>query len=319
MLFSEIYGSYFHAVSDILREASAGGLTGKRLTELVRETAFAESTLSIPAALKDGSWPLLDRDLKPVLRHAPSMPLATLQKRWLKALLLDRRIALFAPSAAGLEDVEPLYRPEVFVLFDQYADGDPYEDETYIKCFQMILQAIREKRVLRVRFHDHTGRPHAISCVPYRLGYSARSATGWNGSFCTSPTLKRRRAALTAASIRSGSAMTGPTKPNCSSASSPSGQSWRSAHRRRLWTWSGSVLSGRRENFTKAGAENLLGCTKIFLILGHPFSFSHFSCTIHLHVPGDGFVPSNILSRRRNLWTSSSRSLNAAVRSGQRS
>ena len=174
MLFSEIYGSYFHAVSDILREASAGGLTGKRLTELVRETAFAESTLSIPAALKDGSWPLLDRDLKPVLRHAPSMPLATLQKRWLKALLLDRRIALFAPSAAGLEDVEPLYRPEVFVLFDQYADGDPYEDETYIKCFQMILQAIREKRVLRVRFHDHTGRPHAISCVPYRLEYSEK-------------------------------------------------------------------------------------------------------------------------------------------------
>ena len=174
MLFSEIYGSYFHVVAAILTEASAGGLTGKRLTGLVREKAFAESTLSIPAALKDGSWPLLDQDLKPVLRHVPSMPLTTLQKRWLKALLLDRRIALFAPSAAGLEDVEPLYRPEVFVLFDQYADGDPYEDETYIKCFQIMLQAIREKRMLRVRFHDHTGRPHAIVCVPYRLEYSEK-------------------------------------------------------------------------------------------------------------------------------------------------
>ena len=174
MLFSEIYGSYFHVVAAILTEASAGCLTGKRLTELVREKAFAESTLAIPAALKDGSWPLLDSDLKPILRHAPSMPLSTLQKRWLKALLLDRRIALFAPSATGLEDVEPLYRPEVFVLFDQYADGDPYEDETYVKSFQMILQAIREKRMLRVRFHDHTGRPHVIVCVPYRLEYSEK-------------------------------------------------------------------------------------------------------------------------------------------------
>lgn len=174
MLFSEIYGSYFHVVASILTEASAGGLTGSRLTELVREKAFAESTLAIPAALRDGSWPLLDRDLKPVLRHAPSMPLTTLQKRWLKALLLDRRIALFAPSAAGLEDVEPLYRPEVFVFFDQYADGDPYEDETYIKCFRLILQAIRDKRMLWVCFHDHTGRTRAITCFPYRLEYSEK-------------------------------------------------------------------------------------------------------------------------------------------------
>lgn len=174
MLFSEIYGSYFHVVAAILTEASAGGLTGKRLTELVREKAFAESTLSIPAALKDGSWPLLDRNLNPVLAHTPSMPLTTLQKRWLKALLLDRRIALFAPNTAGLEDVEPLYRPETFVLFDQYADGDPYEDETYIVCFRTILQAIREKRMVRVRFHDRTGRPHTIVCAPYRLEYSEK-------------------------------------------------------------------------------------------------------------------------------------------------
>lgn len=174
MLFSEIYGSYFHAVSAILTEASAGGLTAERLTELVREKAFAESTLVIPAALRDGSWPLLDRDLKPVLAHPPSMPLTTLQKRWLKALLLDRRIALFAPSTAGLEDVEPLYRPETFVLFDQYADGDPYEDENYIRCFRTVLRAIREQRMLRVRFHDHSGRRHAITCAPYRLEYSEK-------------------------------------------------------------------------------------------------------------------------------------------------
>lgn len=174
MLFSEIYGSYFQVVAAILAEASAGGLTDRRLTELVREKAFSESTLSIPAALGDGSWPLLDRGMKPVLAHSPTMPLTTLQKRWLKALLLDRRIALFTPDGSGLEDVEPLYRPETFVLFDQYADGDPYEDETYIACFRMILQAIREKRLLRVHFHDHTGRRHAIVCTPYRLEYSEK-------------------------------------------------------------------------------------------------------------------------------------------------
>ena len=37
MLFSEIYGSYFHVVSAILDEATKGCLSDKRMTELVSE------------------------------------------------------------------------------------------------------------------------------------------------------------------------------------------------------------------------------------------------------------------------------------------
>ena len=87
MLFSEIYGSYFNVVAAVLAEAVKGELTGRRLTELVREKAFADSARTIPAALKDGRWPLLDDDFQTVIRHEPTMPLTTLQRRWLKALL----------------------------------------------------------------------------------------------------------------------------------------------------------------------------------------------------------------------------------------
>lgn len=174
MLFSEIYGSYFNVVAAVLEEAAGGGLTEGWLTELVQEKAFAESVLTIPAALKGGDWPLLDKNLAPVLRHKPTMPLTTLQKRWLKALLLDPRIALFAPDTSGLEDVEPLYRPETFVRFDRYADGDPYSDEGYVRCFRTVLRAVREKRRLKIRFHSRTGARHRITCIPYRLEYSAK-------------------------------------------------------------------------------------------------------------------------------------------------
>ena len=174
MLFSEIYGSYFNVVAAVLAEAAEGCLTEGCLTGLVQEKAFAESVLTIPAALKSGDWPLLDKNLAPVLRHKPTMPLTDLQKRWLKALLLDPRIALFAPDATGLEDVEPLYTPETFVWFDRYADGDPYSDEGYIRCFRTVLQAIREKRRLKIRFHSRTGARHRITCTPYRLEYSAK-------------------------------------------------------------------------------------------------------------------------------------------------
>ena len=174
MLFSEVYGSYFRVLEEVLGKASEGVLTEKELTAIVQEKAFAESGLSIPANLKDGTWPLLTKECSTPLRHRPTQPLSLLQKRWLKALLLDPRIALFAPDDEGLEDIEPLFSPDTFVYFDRYADGDPYEDETYIACFQLILQALREKRKLRVRFRGHTGVRHCVVCIPVRLEYSAK-------------------------------------------------------------------------------------------------------------------------------------------------
>ena len=174
MLFSEIYGSYFHVVADILTEAADGCLTERRVTELIREKAFAESALFIPAALKSGDWPLLDEEWKSVLRYKPTMPVTTLEKRWLKSLTLDPRIALFQPDTSGLEEVEPLYCRDTFVLFDQYSDGDPFEDPRYIACFRTVLRAIREKRKLRIRYRGHTGLRHSTVCIPYQLEYSSK-------------------------------------------------------------------------------------------------------------------------------------------------
>ncbi|MBR2783510.1 MAG: WYL domain-containing protein [Firmicutes bacterium] len=174
MIFSEIYGSYYQAVSAILSRAVEGTLDERSLIDAVQQYAFGESVVTIPARLKDGSWPLLTADLRTPLRHAPATPLSLLEKRWLKALLLDPRIRLFDPPTAGLEEVEPLFRPEDFVYFDRYADGDDFEDPRYVEHFRLILRALREKRKLRVRFHGHSGLRHSFLCIPYRLEYSAK-------------------------------------------------------------------------------------------------------------------------------------------------
>ena len=174
MLFHEVYGRYFAVVSEILTEAVAGTLTDAKLTELVREKAFAESALTIPAALKNGTWPFLRPDNSTVLEHAPTMPLTTLERRWLKALLSDPRIALFAPDTTGLEDVEPLYPQDAFVYYDRYSDGDPFEDPEYQQVFRTILTAIHEKRRLRIRFKSGHGRRQSWICLPVRLEYSSK-------------------------------------------------------------------------------------------------------------------------------------------------
>ena len=174
MLFNEVYGRYFSVVAEILTEASNGSLTDARLTELVCEKAFAESSLAIPAALKSGAWPFLRRDNRTVLEHAPSMPLTKLELRWLKSLLSDPRIALFAPDVTGLENVEPLYPKDVFVYYDRYADGDPYGDPNYQATFRVILSAIQEQRRLRIRFRSGHGRSQSWLCLPERLEYSSK-------------------------------------------------------------------------------------------------------------------------------------------------
>lgn len=174
MLFHELYGSYFRVVSTVLEEAVLGTLTAQRLGQLVREKAFAESVLTIPAALQSGEWPLVARDMGTPLHHAPTCPLTTLEKRWLKALLLDPRIQLFGVCGDGLEDMEPLFTPEMFFYFDRYSDGDPYEDPGYIERFRTVLTALREKRKLRVEFEGRHGRRRTWVCVPYLLEYSAK-------------------------------------------------------------------------------------------------------------------------------------------------
>ena len=174
MIFSEIYGSYFKAVSAILAKAVDGVLTERELTRTVLENAFGESLITIPARLTDGSWPLITEDFGTPLQHKPQMPLTTLEKQWLKALLLDPRVRLFDPSEEGLEDVEPLFTPDQFVYFDRYADGDDYSDPRYIEHFRMIIRAMHEKRKLRVCFHGHRGTRQSYICIPYRLEYSSK-------------------------------------------------------------------------------------------------------------------------------------------------
>lgn len=174
MLFHEIYGNYYNAVAAILAEAVKGDLTEKRMNEIVSEKAFAESFLTIVPALKNGKWQLLDEVLSTPLEHKPSMPLTVLQKRWLKAISLDPRIKLFDVNFDFLGDVEPLFTPNDYVVFDKYNNGDPFEDNTYIKNFGVFLWAIRNKKRLKIRYHGNKGHFILMEGDLYRLEYSEK-------------------------------------------------------------------------------------------------------------------------------------------------
>jgi len=174
MLFHEIYGSYYDATAAILRQAVAGTLTDRALTALVQKQAFSESLLSLPQGLKGEKWRLLRRDLTTPIQQPPTMPLTLLQRRWLKALLLDPRIRLFDPDLSGLQDVEPLFTPDMIEYFDRYGDGDDYADAGYVSRFQTILHALRDERDLFVRFESGRGTRTEMIVTPRYLEYSEK-------------------------------------------------------------------------------------------------------------------------------------------------
>ncbi len=174
MIFSELYSAYYQTVADIIETAFRPSVTEEDLQRCVTRGAFSESVLTILPSLKSGKWPLLREDLSPALHHKPTMPLTTLEKRWLKSVSEDPRVKLFGVEFPDLEGVEPLFTREDYKIYDQYADGDPYEDENYIQHFRLILSAIRAKLPIRITMANRHGKRVRVRFFPKGFEYSAK-------------------------------------------------------------------------------------------------------------------------------------------------
>lgn len=174
MIFNEIYSAYYNAVAKIITSIIEGTANEKSINKIVDEKAFGESVLTVLPSLKSGKWQLVKPDMTTPLTHIPTMPLTLVQKQWLKAISLDPRIKLFGVEFSGLEDVEPLFTCADYCIYDKYSDGDPFEDETYIKHFKTILSAIKNKQNLKIEMLNRKGKTVYFKCVPEGLEYSEK-------------------------------------------------------------------------------------------------------------------------------------------------
>lgn len=174
MLFSEVYSAYFNTVAAIIDAAVSGDISNDRIFDIISEKAFSESILSILPALENEDWLLINKNLQTPMRRSPQMPFTLLQKRWLRGLLSDPRMALFDIDTTGLEDVSPLFTYHDFVYFDQYSDGDPYTSLKYISHFRLVLTALKEHRQLHISYKNRHGNLMKGQYIPCKLEYSAK-------------------------------------------------------------------------------------------------------------------------------------------------
>lgn len=174
MIFSELYSAYYNTIAVILAAAVKHPLTKSELREIIEKNAFGESILNIEPAIEAERWQVIHADGTTPIKHIPTMPLTTLEKRWLKAISSDPRIKLFSDEVLDFPDVEPLFTAADFFVFDRYGDGDPYEDETYIKNFRLILDAIEKRYPLSIETKNRKGGFTRMVLLPECLEYSEK-------------------------------------------------------------------------------------------------------------------------------------------------
>ena len=174
MIFSELYSAYYNTVAGVLKAVVKHPLDNKEMREIIGQNAFGESVLNIEPAIREERWQFVKADGTTPIKHTPTMPLTTLEKRWLKSVYLDPRIKLFSDEMPDLSDVEPLFTSDDISVFDKYLDGDPYKDENYIKNFRLILDAIRKQYPLSIKMANRNGGITHMILTPQLLEYSEK-------------------------------------------------------------------------------------------------------------------------------------------------
>ncbi len=181
-LFSEIYSCYYQVLRHILSERDV--LSMQDIRARISGEGFEESMLSIIPKLEDGSWDLFRKEGELYFSKLSSsfmQPLSDLEKSYLKAILLDSRIGLFLDSHQleylndMLDTVTPLWKPEYFFYYDQFADRDPYQDETYRNNFRILLQAQKNRQYVDIDYTSPKGRRVHHHYIPARLEYSVKN------------------------------------------------------------------------------------------------------------------------------------------------
>ena len=174
MIFSELYSAYYNTVASVLKIAIKRPLQKNDLREIIEKNAFGESVLNIEPALTEEKWELIRSDGATPIKYSPSMPMTTLEKRWLRAIYADPRIKLFVDDEDIFPEVEPLFTAADYSVFDKYSDGDPYDDENYKGTFRQILDAIEKRYPLSIDSANRKGNITHMVLMPEYLEYSEK-------------------------------------------------------------------------------------------------------------------------------------------------
>lgn len=180
-LFSEINCTYYNITEKILRQKS---VTKEEVRRIIGKNGFSETSLFLEPELigkcNIGLLSQKDGIYSSILKNEPHIPLSLAEKRWLCAVLNDKKSSLFIDKEQKAElyellGAEPLYDDSVFSFFDRYNDGDDFKNEDYIKHFRDILRSMHENRLVKISFNTRKNQRMTHYYLPERIEYSPKN------------------------------------------------------------------------------------------------------------------------------------------------
>lgn len=181
-LFSELYSCYYQIIYRMIRTASP--LTKSQMQKIIQQYGYAETGIFLLPKLLDGSLPLGHWDGEQYTFYPDpelQIPLSTLQKSWLRAILSDPRIRLFLSEQetkkleAALGDCSPLFSRKDFYYYDAFLDGDPYSSPAYQRNFRLLLDAIHCHQYIDLSFLSGKKNRVHYHFLPCKLEYSVKN------------------------------------------------------------------------------------------------------------------------------------------------
>ena len=183
-IFSEIYGTYFRIAAKLLENEVNDE---KTIRDFVQRDGFRDSILFLPQKLipNGEDWGLFrrcsDGKIKRITKNSPVKVLTKMQKMWLRTKLNDPRIRLFMDDDAltklgeRLSDVKPLYKKEQFGVIDRFSDCDDFFNESYIRNFRTVLEAVKMRKIVYIEFVSGHGKRMGGKFVLLKMEYSPKN------------------------------------------------------------------------------------------------------------------------------------------------
>ena len=179
IIFNEVFSTYYTVLREIINSKP---MDTKGLKTFIKARGSDESNLFLLDNFNklsfleeiNGKW-------QSKLEGKLEQPFTNLEKSWLKAIISDPKIKLFADEYeinildSMLGDVEPLFDWSFFHYFDQNSENIDFTNEEYIYKFRLLKKAIEEEKSVILDYTNIWNENYVEETIPLKIEYSLKS------------------------------------------------------------------------------------------------------------------------------------------------
>ena len=179
IIFNEVFSAYYTVLRDII---NAKSMDNKELQSFIKARSSDESDLFLLDNFDKFSFlEEINGKWQSKLKGKLEQPFTDLEKSWLKAVISDPKIKLFADDYeinildSMLGDVEPLFDPSFFHYFDQNSENIDFSSQEFIDKFRLLKKAIEEGKSVILDYTNIWNENYVEEAIPLKIEYSLKS------------------------------------------------------------------------------------------------------------------------------------------------